>query len=176
MQEDALDLLVTASRGARPVAPEARDGILAPFIAAVRAALFEMANTEAAVCGEFLAAPDRPLGDLSVELVLQSNPERTLVLSFPSCTAAALAARILAEAARDPDEYLTRDCMGELANVIAGQAKTLLADTAHHFTFSLPRVVTGTGSEAQPGSPSLIVVFRSDVGEFALKLTPAESE
>ena len=70
-----------------------------------------------------------------------------LVLSFPAQTAAALAGRVLAEVAQAPDDDLVRDCMGELANVIAGQAKTLLAETPYQLLLATPSILSGAGLE-----------------------------
>jgi chemotaxis protein CheX len=156
----------------QPVTAEVREGLVEPFIAATSAALAEMAGTEVAV-GEVYQTTHAPsLGDLAARVELLSTPQRTLVLHFPEQTAAALAGRFLAGAAGEVNEPLVRDCVGEMANVVAGQAKTLLADTPYQFTFSLPRVMAGAGAElpASPGRDCVIVRFGTEAGPFALQL------
>ncbi len=61
--------------------------------------------------------------------------------------------------------------MGEITNVIAGQAKALLHGTPHHFSFS-PPVVTGpsAGLKLPENMDSLVLAFDSDVGGCALQL------
>jgi chemotaxis protein CheX len=83
-----------------------------------------------------------------------------------------LAGRALAGVTEELTEDIVRDCLGEIANVVAGQAKALLAGTPYHFTFSTPTVVAGGGHEggATPGGGYLVVLFGSDVGDFALQL------
>jgi chemotaxis protein CheX len=170
--EDALDEFERASRDARPVDGEARVQPLESFIAATTVALAEMAGTEVAVQGVYRATLDRPSGDITVALRLRMATEGMLVLNFPARTAAALAGRVLAEVQEAMNESLIRDCVGEIANVIAGQAKTLLAGTPHQMTFSLPQVVVGGRPEfgTEPGYGCTVVAFRSDAGDFTMRL------
>ena len=90
----------------------------------------------------------------------------------PAATAAVLARRVLAEAASAPDDDLIRDCLGELANVVAGQAKTMLADTPFQLVLATPSVLSraGLGVGSRPGTDGLVVVFDSDAGSFALQV------
>src|SRR4051812_12669340 len=77
--------------------------------------------------------------DVAAEIMLAcAGGQGRLVLSFPGRTAATLARRILAEAAVDADAMMVQDCMGEVANVVAGQAKALLVGSPSHFTLSTP--------------------------------------
>ena len=98
--------------------------------------------------------------------------EGSLVLSFPAQTAEGLARRILAGAVDHVDRDLIRDCMGELGNVIAGQTKTLLVGSPYHFVFSTPTVVAGAHHEVRTKNAlsCLVIVWSSDLGEFALQL------
>src|SRR5262249_27710623 len=97
--------------------------------------------------------------------------EGLLVLSFPDRTAAAIAERVLADLNQEINESLVRDCMGEIANVIAGQAKALLAGTTHQLTFSLPQIaVANPPSRLELDRGCLVIAFRSDVGEFTMRL------
>jgi len=151
---------------------EIRDKLLEPLISATCAALGEMASTELVVQAVCQTKLDQPLGDIAVVLGLTSATEGSLILSFPERTAAALAGRILAGVTEELDESMIRDCMGEIANVIAGQAKALLAGSPYRFAFSLPKVVVGGSPEFRPqqGRDCLLVAFRTDLGEFALQL------
>jgi chemotaxis protein CheX len=156
---------------ARPVPPELRDSLLAAFIEAACLTLREWAGTEAVVRDVCRTPQPRTLGDVSAVLGLASDREGALVLSFPARIAAALAVRALDGAAGEPGEDLIGDCMGEIANVVAGQAKALLGGTPYHFTLSLPTIVNGAGHEVPGGEgESLFVAFDSDLGEFAMQL------
>jgi chemotaxis protein CheX len=171
MKEVVLDRFELASEGAQPVVREIRDQLLEPFIQAARAALGEMAATEVAVRAVYQKALHHTLGDIASVLGLLSGVEGFLVLGFPERTAAALARRILAGATEEVDENLIRDCVGEIANVVAGQAKAILAGTPYHFDFSLPGVVTGAKElPTRQRLDCFVVAFRSDQGDFSLQL------
>lgn len=80
--------------------------------------------------------------------------------------ARALARHVLGDACPDPDAGIVRDCLGEVVNVIAGQAKTLLYGTPFHFTLGTPTVTDGAPELA--ARDRLRLTFASDLGEFAL--------
>jgi chemotaxis protein CheX len=107
-------------------------------------------------------------------LVSVSGDRGLVVLDFPEETALGVVKRVLANHLTEvpPVEELEYDCLGEMVNVVAGQAKAILADTPYRFSFSTPRVVAGVGQDIWPrnGEDGLIVVFSSDVGPFALQL------
>ena len=142
------------------------------FIAAARATLSGWANTEIGVRSVQWSARREPFGDLFARLPLRfATAEGTLVLGFPEAMAMALAARILTGVLDDWDASVVHVYLGEMANILAGQAKALLHGTSHHFTFATP-VVSRAGPEDRPEPGDwLVVVFRSDAGEFALQVS-----
>ena len=157
---------------AQPVSPEDREQILEPFISAARMTLSELAGTDLGIRSVYRIEDPRTLADLSAVIGVTADGGGVLVLSFPAATATALARRVLAEAAPAPDDDLVRDCLGELANVVAGQAKTLLADTPFQLVLATPSVLSraGLGVGSRPGTDGLVVVFGSDAGDFALQV------
>jgi len=147
------------------------DKLLEPFVTAVYTALREMAGVEAAVQAVSQKTLDHALGDIAAVIHLKTVSDGFLVLSFPQPTAAVLAGRILAGVTQEVDENLIRDCVGEIANVVAGQAKALLAAAPVQFVFSLPQtVVSAQQFRPRPGLDALVVEFSTDQGEFALQL------
>jgi CheY-specific phosphatase CheX len=153
-----------------PVNEEIRDQLVAPFIAATRAALEEMVSTHIAVraIGQGIA-PQSP-GDVAALLRIDSPTIRCLVLSFPVATARAFAAQMLTGARDTLDDALIRDCAGEIANVVGGQAKALLAETPYRFSFTVPEVISRDDFQLPEGLVGLFVAFSSDHGDFALQL------
>jgi chemotaxis protein CheX len=186
MEEVIVDASEIVAEGGQPVSDQIRDELLEPFITAVCTALGEMAGTEVVVRAVYqkpLPLPPSSLspdgergtgqeGDVSAVVELRSATGGSLVLRFPERMAAALAGRILAEVREQADADLIRDCVGEIANVVAGQAKALLAGTSHRFAFSLPKVVAGQAPDLQPepGQDCLVVNFSSELGDFAMQL------
>lgn len=126
---------------------------------AVATALRELAGAE---CVPIELAPAT---DLYAALPV-TNPAGigAIVLALPDATAQALARRVLAEAAVEPDAGVVCDCAGEIINVICGQAKTLLAGTPYHFDLGTPRVGRTTASGGY------VLAFDSGAGPFALHI------
>ena len=155
----------------QPVTPELRAELLEPLITGVRQTLREMAKTEVVVRAVYQRENVVALGDVSAALALSHSLEGALILSLSMKTAEALARRILADAAAELDPTLIKDCMGEVVNIIAGQAKALLAGTPNHFVFSTPTVTVGQhGMKVPDNMSSLVIAFHSDHGAFALQL------
>ena len=143
-----------------------RDELLPPLIEAATVVLREMAAVEAVPRD----GADAPPADLAAVLRVRAETAGRLVLALPAATAEALARRVLGAAVGDPDAAMIRDCAGELANVIAGQLKTLLHGTRHHFTLATPTVVAGPeAGPATAGEDLLVVAFESDAGPFVLR-------
>jgi CheY-specific phosphatase CheX len=160
-----------AADGAHPVSAEVRDQLLEPFATATRTALGEMASADVAVRSMSQNPGDHRPGDIAIVVRLASATLAFLVLSFPQRTAAALAGRMLAGVSAVVDEPLVRECVGEIGNVVAGQAKALLAGTPYQFVFSLPEVIIGVSDDQPaPGLDCLVIDFMGDPGEFALRL------
>ena len=140
------------------------------FATNVPFALRELAGIEAVVRD---SGPPTGADDLaSVCAVIRlTGPggDGRLVLSLPTQTATELTQKILAGTTGGVTADLIRDCMGEVANVIAGQAKALLVGTPSHFTLSTPEVRAGGAAD---GFEGWSIRFESDCGPFVVLLCP----
>jgi chemotaxis protein CheX len=160
-----------APEDARPVEGDVRDLLLVPFLTAVRDTLAEMSGLDTAVRVVYRTADLRIAVGVTAAVELDVAKPGCLVLEFPRPTAAALAERVLAGVPAAPDDALIGDCVGEIANVVAGRAKTMLAATGFRFAFRVPRIVAaGDTLPLAPGQNRLVAVFDSPSGEFALQL------
>lgn len=155
---------------ARAVAPELVKQLAEPLSAAVGQTLAEMAGVEAALQSVHAREAPAALGDIAVVLELSSPQNGLLIMSFSTRTAQAFAGHILADAHEELTAALVQDCMGEVTNVVAGQAKALLHGTPHHFSFSPPVIHAGAGLTLPEGMASLVLAFDSDAGGCALQL------
>jgi chemotaxis protein CheX len=63
------------------------------------------------------------------------------------------------------------DAIGEIANIIAGNAKQHL--TQYNLSISLPKVIMGKDHKvaSQRGVPTIVVPFQSTLGEFAMEVS-----
>jgi chemotaxis protein CheX len=152
--------------------PALQADLVIPFITAACQTMQEMAGAEIVPQVPYQIEKCQTLGDVSSVLQLQFDTAGALVLSFPTATAAAFTQRILAEVTAQIDEAVIRDGIGELANVIGGQAKALLHGTRFHVTFSTPTSVLGAGQPARTDLEltGLVVPFKSELGEFVMQI------
>jgi len=140
------------------------------FAQAVPAALREWAGVEAFVRECSPASAVDPGAGLVARIGLRmASGEGRLELFLPEQTAAELARRVLAGTVDPMAEDLVRDCMGEVANVVAGHAKALLVGRPSHFTLSTPVVRSGGPME---GTGGWVIRFESDAGAFGVHLLP----
>lgn len=153
-----------------PIAEETREQVLAPVLASVETALREVALTEVAACATYRQATCQLRGEVVALLKLASAPQTCLALGFSNATAAALARRILTGTVSDPDGELIRDCLGELVNVAAGQAKALLHGTPWQFTFGTPQLASGVELPDAGPQDCLSAILATDVGEVIVQL------
>lgn len=167
-----MDSSQTASLRGEPVDDSVCRQLVDALVAATCTALGEMAATEAILQKAVLTTCLQLRGDFAAVIRLQSQAEKVLVLDFPRPTATALTARILDGVATVIDDGLLRDCVGEIANVIAGQAKALLADTPYQLSFSIPEVIVGGPAALALASSAgcHIIEFATDIGGFSVQI------
>jgi CheY-specific phosphatase CheX len=145
------------------------DVLVGAFTEAVGTTLREMAGLEVVPRGVTTGRVTEPLS-FCANLRLSSPGDGDLTLDFPREVVKELARRVFAQAGFEADDPLLADCVGEVANVVAGQAKTLLFGTPQHFVFSLPSVMPE--ALPNPEAERLILTFTSEIGEFVLYLRP----
>jgi len=171
--EDEILLSELQSRcDVQPVYAEIRKNLLEPFIESTSITLQEMAGVKVSVNSVYQKSNYKLFGDISAIIGFVAPGEGALVLSFPEATANAVVQRVLAGIADHPDNDMIRDCVGEIINVVAGQAKGILAPTKYHFSFSTPTIISGTNHEIRhkPNMACMVIAFGSEVGPFALQL------
>lgn len=155
---------------------EFRDSAMLPrevvqaFTEATLTTLRELTQIEA--CAEqtphnaMLSSGD-PLVSARLVLMRPVPGEMSLVMTLE--TATRLADRYLPEGTALTEEIID-DVVGEFANVIAGQAKTMLRGTPHHFTMSLPTVIRVDNFRqlSHLTSPVPAAALESELGETLL--------
>ena len=151
-----------------------------PFITATVQAIETLARVSVKRKDLFLKRDYRMFGDVSAMMGLSGTASGSVVLSFPMNAAATIVGRMIKRDVTDPGQTIVSDGVGELVNVIAGNAKAAFADTPYHFEIGLPSVVTGEGHmiKHRAGTPCVVVVFDVSGTEVALQvcLAPGEME
>jgi CheY-specific phosphatase CheX len=103
-------------------------------------------------------------------IVLMRDPPGSLSLVLPRETAARLASRYLPPGTAIATELID-DVAGEFANVIAGQAKTMLKGSVYHFFLSTPVVERVAAEEdCTAPNPNLTARLHSEIGVVVLQV------
>ncbi len=102
--------------------------------------------------------------------LLRENPGYMFLVLSPD-TASQLAARYLPAGSTLTTEIID-DVAGEFANVIAGQAKTILKGTTHHFQISTPLVNRAKVLELSLANSMLLTLLAPDLGQIRLAIKP----
>ena len=150
------------------------DEAILAFDEAVAMTLREMAGVECALRDRRQVTGGEFAG-LTALLRLMGGKEGYLALSCPASVAAELARKVFAESGTEPEAAMIRDCVGEVANVIAGQAKTRLYGTPQHFTLSPP--VFGLERPPDTNASRWVLTYSSEIGDFTVCVRlPAAAE
>ncbi len=99
-----------------------------------------------------------------------------VVLNFPEPAAVKIVSKFVGEECDGINSSVV-DGVGELANIIAGDAKNRLIQKGYKFEIGLPKIVTGRNYiTAQSKSvPCIVVSFTSEVGRFCLEVSLKKS-
>jgi chemotaxis protein CheX len=144
-----------------------------PFIEATRTVFSTMAGIEAERQKLYLKQDHKMLGDISGVMGLSGTASGSVVVSLPEKLAIRLVGAMLGEDMGTELNQDVSDGVGEIINMIAGQAKASLTKTKYHFQISIPTVVMGQGHEIthKKGTPNIVVLFSADGDEqFAVQV------
>ncbi len=111
--------------------------------------------------------------DLSGVIGLTGGAAGTIVISFTNETAAAILSAVLGEKITEFDE-MVRDSVGEIINIIAGSACSILSGNGlPNINRSIPNVIMGRGHKINTPSnlPNMKIYFATDLGDFAMQVS-----
>lgn len=140
--------------------------VVAAFLAATITTFEELAQTSPVPGEVSLTRTAPPVDWVTAAIGLRRAAEGRLVVAFPRPVLVALTERYLGDGTPLTPE-LVDDAAGEFANVIAGQAKTMLHGTPYHYALSTPKVGT-QGDPAGSELEFLALPFHTDAGGFTV--------
>lgn len=136
-------------------------GIIAQFVEATTTVLQTMAMTEARVGTPFVKQHAAAQGDIT-GVIGFSNPKGkskgTMSLTFTTKAALGIVSSMLYEEQAELNDAVT-DAVGELTNMISGQARKGLVGMGMVFEGAIPSVITGTGHTIRHVSTSAILAI-----------------
>jgi chemotaxis protein CheX len=142
-----------------------------PFIAAVQHVFKTMLKTEILVSRPTIRDKDTPDSDVAAIIAFSGAATGNVTLCFSKKTAVRVARKFTGARLLTQDPTALSDALGELANMVAGQARATLPEGG--IEVSLPQVVIGhqhRGPQSS-GSPVLVLPCDSNLGRFSVQVT-----
>jgi chemotaxis protein CheX len=145
------------------------------FISSISNVFKTMLNTEVSVGKPLLKETEMKSADVSGVIGLSGGVQGCVVLSFPLDVACKLATAF-AGAELGPDDPDFADAIGELTNMVAGNAKKDFPGV--HASISLPSVITGEGHTVSQSrsSPFLVIPCETGKGSFNVEVALIEKK
>jgi chemotaxis protein CheX len=145
-----------------------KSNYLAPFVEGVTELVSTMFQSPCHV-----AIPDcDATADVSGVIDLVGETHGRFALSFPRGTATRMVAQLLSLDETEVDDGILGDGVGELANIVAGVAKSRLASASSHFAISLPSIVLSESHRLPQFDVTGVLhrIVTTDLGEFSLRI------
>jgi chemotaxis protein CheX len=140
------------------------------FIKATTAILSTMASIAAAPGKPFVKKTQEATGDISAIIGVTGPKSGTISVSFSTDSATALVVGMLGEDVEDLDQDM-QDAVGEVANMISGQARASLAEAGLVLQGSTPSVVVGKGHHIHHMTKAVVMAipFTTEGGGFTVE-------
>ncbi|MBI4666081.1 MAG: chemotaxis protein CheX [Nitrospinae bacterium] len=141
-----------------------------PFLQATLNVLSTMANIQADPGKPYLKTDKKSVGDISGVIGLTGASRGAIVISFTTDAVCKVVGSMLGETYTDlsPD---VRDAVGELTNMISGDARRRLAELGIVFEAGIPTIVAGKGHEIESitKGPVVAIPFTVDGHMFVVE-------
>jgi chemotaxis protein CheX len=154
-----------------------------PFVSSIKNVFGTMVRAEVSIGKPRIRPGQARSADVSGVIGLSGDAMGAVVLSFPAQVASRIASSFAGTEISSEHEDFT-DAIGELANMVAGNAKKDFDGL--NVSISLPSVIVGAGhvvSQSPKASPQLVFPCQSPFGPFEVevamvvdKKTPAQPQ
>ncbi len=141
-----------------------------PFVNAVGNVFSTMLSVQVDIGSPALRTSEEPQADVSGIISVFGDMSGAVVMCFPKATAEALASLFVGvEVSADSADFA--DAIGELANMVAGNAKAEF--TGAQLTIGCPSVVVGSGHKVfqQKDQPILEIPCSCECGDFVVEVS-----
>ena len=136
-----------------------------PFLEAVVNVLKTMAFTDPKPGKPFLKKKGEPSqGDITGIVGMTGPVNGSIAVSFSEPAILQIVSTMFGEAVTEINEEI-QDAVGELSNMISGDARRMLAEKGYQFGASIPTVITGKDHRINQTVPTLSLVMPFTIGE-----------
>ena len=144
--------------------------LVKPFVQATINVLSSMTGLSPVPGKPYIKNTDKAQGDVSAIVGITGCKSGAIALSFSQSCAIALVKGMLGDAIEDIIAD-TRDAVGEITNMISGQARATLSEMDLPLQGSTPSIIFGANhSLSFPGQVTTVAIpFETDYGTFTLE-------
>jgi chemotaxis protein CheX len=130
-----------------------------------------MVMMEITVSGDNMTKGVTLFESISGVIGLAGTHKGVLAIHIPNKVAMAITSSFLGMDVDEINEDV-EDAVGELANMLGGNVKSILSENGRDINLSLPSTITGQQYDFQPTKEAerIIIPFRCDAGEFTIDL------
>jgi len=145
--------------------------IVNPFIDATVNVLATMASTRAEAGKPYLKKDQVARGDVSGVMGLTGETRGTISVSFTETSILAIVSNMLGEEIKEMNEEI-KDAVGEITNMISGQARKKLDEQGMSLKAAIPSVIMGKNHTITHITtfPIIAIPFHTDNGEFTIEV------
>jgi chemotaxis protein CheX len=160
LAEEAIPVMLSSNKGFCMKAE-----FINPFLEAVTNVLKTMAFTEPIVGKPALKKKGEPSqGDITAIVGLTGAVKGSFALSFSEAAILEVVSNMFGEQVKEVNSDV-QDAVGEISNMVSGDARRALADLGYSFQSSIPTVISGKGHNITPSIPGPSVVMPFTVGD-----------
>jgi len=145
--------------------------IINPFITATLNVLETMAFLKVDPGKPYLKKDNVAKGDVTGVLGLTGAANGTIAVTFQEASILTIVSNMFGETMTELNHEIA-DAVGELANMISGQARKELAEGGRHFKAAIPSVITGKGHSIThyTRGPKIAIPFYTEHGGFTIEV------
>ncbi|MFO7783723.1 MAG: chemotaxis protein CheX [Thermodesulfobacteriota bacterium] len=142
-----------------------------PFITATLHVLKTIAQTDVTADKPFLKKDKAARGDVSGIIGLTGNVSGTIAVSFTEKSILTIVSRMFGEEMTTLNDEIG-DAVGEISNMISGQARQILEEMGRPLQAAIPTVIIGKGHQIThiTSQPVIAIPFRTGNGGFTIEV------
>ena len=141
-----------------------------PFLKATINVLKTMASISPKPGKPYLKKDTLSIGDITGIIGFTGSTLGSLIVSFSKDCALRVISSMMGQEYTELNDEV-RDAVGEITNMISGDARKHLADLNLKFEASIPTVITGKGHEISylSDGPCIVIPFKADELDFFIE-------
>jgi chemotaxis protein CheX len=149
--------------------------IINPFINATLNVLETMAFIKSEAEKPYLKKDNVAKGDVSGVVGFTGETNGTVFITFDESCIVKIVSNMFGEQINDINDEI-KDAVGELTNMISGQARRELEEIGKVFQGTIPKVIIGKDHEIQSltKGPKIAIPFKTDFGNFTIEVALEE--